>query len=432
MVEVVSLISFVIMSVLFPSCYALVFGLAFFTVMLVMFQPVEPLIQYWFMSDMVSWLIMLISIYVIMVASFPFWERPIHWVWVKILFMASIVFLYSTSMLSMFIAYEVSMIPIIYIVFFKSLSPERMKAGWYLFLYTALASVPLMVVIIFLATSGEKTFLYFLNSPQTQWVELFMLLAFLVKTPLFFFHSWLLKAHVEASLEGSVLLAGVLLKFGSYGVYRLKMSGLFLPHSFLSRTIAAVALFGSVLGAIGAFTEMDFKKIVAYSSVSHMNLSMGSLLFMKMISSKSFLLMTLSHAMSAVVLFFMATSIYSSVGGRSILLIKNFYRPDSWWLPATFMVWVINMSLPPSLGFMSEVMMLSSVSYSEPALAILMVTSFMISSSYSSMAAISSALLKGGSVLKKESESLYSFMVVFLCIAPCILLFFLAFFMLAA
>nr|QNT17925.1 NADH dehydrogenase subunit 4 [Pedicinus badii] len=389
---------------------------------------VETIFSKSMIMDYVSWFMIFVVLWVFILALFPtFTYSSFQVKCLSVLALISVLFLTSSNLVVMYLLFELSMIPVMGIVFLSSLSPARFMAGWYLFLYTAGASIPLLMALLKFSGQGVSTFLYVLNYPLG-W-ELFLMIAFLVKTPLFYCHSWLLKAHVEASLEGSIILAGILLKFGSYGIYRLKSVILIFSMTLLSKILLAVGLIGSLVGAISAFAEMDLKKVVAYSSVSHMNVSLSSFLLLKSISAKSFLCMTISHALSASVLFFMATLLYELAGSRNLIVMKSHSVVEPSWLPYVMWAWFINMSLPPSLGFISEILFLSGISSFSFFLGVLLVTGFMISSFYS----IHSAVGSGLSSLKSAHLScpilLKNYLYSWFSMIPCMLLFFTAAFM---
>jgi NADH-ubiquinone oxidoreductase chain 4 len=151
---------------------------------------------------------------------------------------------------------------------------ERLKASLYLLFYTLFASLPLLLVILLIINNSFRRsifYLTFLNNffINNQLITLITITAFLVKFPIFFVHQWLPKAHVEAPVAGSIILAGVLLKLGGYGLLRLGV--LFGSSDLLVKVIVFSLLGGGLLGVV-CLSHRDMKVIIAYSSVVHMAL----------------------------------------------------------------------------------------------------------------------------------------------------------------
>jgi NADH-quinone oxidoreductase subunit M len=163
--------------------------------------------------------------------------------------------------------------------------PRRVYAAIKFFLYTMAGSVLMLVAILWLyflhrSVTGEATFaldaFYRLPiAPQTQfWLFLAFALAFAIKVPMFPFHTWLPDAHVEAPTAGSVILAAILLKMGTYGFVRFAMPLFPVASAELTPWVVGLALVGIVYGALVAMVQPDLKKLVAYSSVSHLGFVM--------------------------------------------------------------------------------------------------------------------------------------------------------------
>jgi len=149
---------------------------------------------------------------------------------------------------------------------------ERLKAGLFMLFYTLFASLPLLVLIVIIISTSyiDSIYIYgcLFRSPVTGALNTLMLIgAFLVKFPIFFVHQWLPKAHVEAPVGGSIILAGVLLKLGGYGL--LRVSVLFHPSGTLIKVLV-LSLLGRSILRIVCLRLRDLKVIIAYSSVVHM------------------------------------------------------------------------------------------------------------------------------------------------------------------
>nr|YP_009227883.1 NADH dehydrogenase subunit 4 [Armatobalanus allium]AII19530.1 NADH dehydrogenase subunit 4 [Armatobalanus allium] len=341
-------------------------------------------------SDILSWFMIFLTFWIVMLMMLSshgmnyqtiFYEK---FCFVLILMMGLLFLTFSSSdLLSFYIFFEGSLIPIYLLIVGWGYQPERLQAGIYLLLYTIFASLPLLISIFFTgkALGGYSFFLLsssLLDMPF--WVSFwffFSIFAFLVKLPAFYVHLWLPKAHVEAPVAGSMMLAGVLLKLGCYGMMR--FMGFFEGQvPLLSSFLVSLGLFGGLMVSFICLRQVDLKALIAYSSVSHMGLALGGLGSWGLWGYSSCLYTCVAHGLCSSGLFFLSGVIYERSGSRSIMINKGLLEimpsMSFWW----FMYCIGNMAAPVVLNLVGELGLLGSIlSFSFYSLVVLMFFSFM-------------------------------------------------------
>nr|AQM37845.1 NADH dehydrogenase subunit 4 [Unio tumidus]AQM37859.1 NADH dehydrogenase subunit 4 [Unio tumidus] len=278
-----------------------------------------------------------------------------------------LVFCFSVgSLLNFYIMFEFSLIPILLIILGWGYQPERLQAGKYMLLYTVSASLPLLILITLIFTkSGSVFWGWKFLSFEWGWLVTFCAsLAFLVKLPIYGFHLWLPKAHVEAPVAGSMILAGVLLKLGGYGLVRFFYT-LSLFSTLTISVIFCLGLVGGVVASMVCFAQNDVKALVAYSSVGHMSLVLGGVYSNTDWGWLGCLLMMIAHGLCSSGMFFLASETYKCYGTRSLFLVKGGLVLVPGVALCWFIMCAINMAAPPSLNLWSELMLgISILSYS--------------------------------------------------------------------
>nr|YP_009255778.1 NADH dehydrogenase subunit 4 [Placobdella lamothei]CVK87335.1 NADH dehydrogenase subunit 4 [Placobdella lamothei] len=270
----------------------------------------------------------------------------------------------SSNILLFYIWFEASLIPTAVLIIKWGYQPERMQASIYLLLYTVLASLPMLVCLLIIAYFSCNMNLFFTGSfifpfnKNIMWVLCTM--GFLVKLPMYLIHLWLPKAHVEAPVAGSMILAAILLKLGGYGLLRLTCMFPWL-NKLISSMIMSISLVGAVITSMICLRQSDLKSLIAYSSVGHMGLLIAGTMSSTKWGMSGALAMMVAHGFSSSALFILANINYDMMNSRSIYLSKGaiMFTPvlSLWW----FLFTIINMASPPSINLLSEIMLLTSI-----------------------------------------------------------------------
>nr|AGH19715.1 NADH dehydrogenase subunit 4 [Rhipicephalus microplus] len=291
-------------------------------------------------------------------------------------------FCFSINNFMMFyLFFESVLFPIILMIMGWGSQPERVQAGFYMLMYTIFGSLPLLVLMLMKRISFMIIYNDWLFG-EMNWMFIMMIMGFLVKIPMFLFHLWLPKAHVEAPISGSMILAGVLLKLGFYGLYRFK-SFFFIDLINYSMIIIVISLWGAVMISIYCLFQIDIKSLIAYSSVSHMGVALSGCLTFYLHGSYGMLMMMIGHGLCSSGLFCLSNLIYERFYTRNIFMIKgmNLIFPNLtlWW----FLFSIVNMSAPLTMNLFSELFLGLSVMKFSMLLMIPMMMLIFLSACYS-------------------------------------------------
>jgi NADH-quinone oxidoreductase subunit M len=278
----------------------------------------------------------------------------------------------SLDLLLFYIFFEFTLVPMFLIIGVWG-STERRRAATKFFVYTIAGSMLTFAGVLCIAfeafrASGVFTFdllhLYALSArgligPDVQkWLFLAMAAGFAVKVPLFPFHTWLPLAHTEAPAGGSVILAAVLLKLGTYGFLRISLPMLPEATTYFAPMMATLAVIGIIYGALAAWVQKDLKKLVAYSSVSHLGFCILGMFSLKSAGLVGSVLYMINHGLSTGALFFIVGMIYERYHTRRFAEIGGLARKMPWL--AFFLIFfaLSSIALPGLNGFISEFLVL--------------------------------------------------------------------------
>jgi len=301
----------------------------------------------------------------------------------------------SLDLFLFYVMWEVMLIPMYFIIGVWG-GERRLYAAIKFFIYTFFGSLLMLVAILMLVSLvGHQTGIYSFSyayltahlgglGPAAFWLFGAFFLAFAIKVPMFPFHTWLPDAHVEAPTAGSVILAGVLLKMGTYGFLRfaLPLFPAVALHPAIQAGVVTLALIGIVYGGLVAMVQPDFKKLIAYSSVAHLGFVMLGIWALTLQSVQGALLVMINHGISTGALFFLAGMLYERRHSRLIDAFGGIAKVVPLLAAALTIVSLSSIGLPATNGFVGEFLVLLGAFRTYPRAAIVAATGVIVAAMY--------------------------------------------------
>nr|AHZ94370.1 NADH dehydrogenase subunit 4 [Lissoclinum patella] len=225
---------------------------------------------------------------------------------------------------------------------------ERGVSFFYLFFFNYISSIPFFILIVYMNHNLNYTFNSLFNFLNTYLYFFLFILIFTTKLPMYFSHMWLPKAHVDSPTIGSMLLAGILLKMGAFGMCRYFMT----TSNNLFFILMNLSFIGYFFTSMLSMRVLDIKTCIAYSSIYHMNLALIGLVVYTMYGS---FYIFLGHAIISPLMFFMVGLVFDYSHSRNLTLLKSFFKINMIFFYSFLLVMLMNSGLPPFLNFYGEV-----------------------------------------------------------------------------
>lgn len=270
-----------------------------------------------------------------------------------ILFICCLVVFSSRDLFFLYVMYEFSLIPIIFIILKLGVYPDRLVSSIMMLIYTTIFSFPLIIFLLFsIGFTSSLFFSTFCHDVVPLWGSLLVLFSFSTKLPVYGLHFWLPMAHVEAPTSGSIVLAGILLKLGGCALFRFSF---LVNYNHYSSFFLMYILVSLLVVSVVASIQSDFKRLVAFSSVVHMTLLLLSLFSSVSISYSAFLMVMVFHGLISPLIFLMVGSLYKVAGTRLLAVLHGCLSYYFFLSSILVFMFLMNIPTPPFTSFLAEV-----------------------------------------------------------------------------
>lgn len=320
--------------------------------------------------DGISLYFFLLSSFLIFLCILFIWNEPFFKLYALNLLLLDLFLLLVFSVLDIlffYIFFEAILIPMFIIIGIWGSRERKIRAVYLFFFYTFVGSICMLLGLLYIYyCSGTLNLEYLLNQYfftelEQRWLWLAFFFSFSAKIPMFPFHIWLPEAHVEAPTVGSVLLAGILLKLGVYGFLRFSLVLFPEASNYFSPIIYLLCVLGVISASLTAIRQTDLKRIIAYSSIAHMNLVTIGIFSFNLIGIEGSIIQSVSHGFVSGALFFLVGMLYNRYHSRLL-----FYYSGLVHIMPVFSIFFLiftlaNIALPGTSNFIGEFLLLIGI-----------------------------------------------------------------------